>query len=85
MVKLRKLVSTLCASALLLSALLCSAAAADVRGTQRSAFAGQTIDCKIVDATTGEAQVVYLAIPTHATADEQQAIIDAAIDWGIPH
>ena len=71
---------------LLLSALLCSAAAADVRGTQRSAFAGQTIDCKIVDATTGEEQVVYLAIPTHATADEQQAIIDAAIKdaLGIP-
>lgn len=86
MVKLRKLVSTLCAFALLLSALLCSAAAADVRGTQRSAFAGQTIDCKIVDATTGEEQVVYLAIPTHATADEQQAIIDAAIKdaLGIP-
>lgn len=84
--KLRKLVSTLCAFALLLSALLCSAAAADVRGTQRSAFAGQTIDCKIVDATTGEEQVVYLAIPTHATADEQQAIIDAAIKdaLGIP-
>lgn len=56
MVKLRKLVSTLCASALLLSALLCSAAAADVRGTQRSAFAGQTIDCKIVDATTGKSR-----------------------------
>ena len=56
MVKLRKLVSTLCAFALLLSALLCSAAAADVRGTQRSAFAGQTIDCKIVDATTGESR-----------------------------
>jgi len=86
MVKLRKLVSTLCAFALLLSALLCSAADADVRGTQRSAFAGQTIDCKIVDATTGEEQVVYLAIPTHATADEQQAIIDAAIKdaLGIP-
>lgn len=34
----------------------------------------------------GEEQVVYLAIPTHATADEQQAIIDAAIKdaLGIP-
>ena len=58
----------------------------NVSATQRSAFAGQTIDCKIVDATTGEEQVVYLAIPTHATADEQQAIIDAAIKdaLGIP-